>query len=149
VFDRSIQADDQRPERVIDRLRSDLASLDRLRLLRDPSSDVLDAQAPERDRLQLRQQPLAAVDLIAPPRARLQVRLATCKPAMPEMAERLARVSHLAALDPFDEAPLGVASGSLAGEAALGRLTAFAVAGLEVPTGAAPRRVGVDAARAL
>jgi hypothetical protein len=129
---------------LFDRLRRELARVDALRVVIHPFADMLDAEAPERDRLECRQEPLASVDLIPLPGARLEVRPAPGEPALPERSEGLARMTHLAALDLLGQAALRRAGGALAREPAPGRLLAGAVAGLEVPARAGLRGVRID-----
>jgi hypothetical protein len=120
----------------------------RPRPLGDELADVVDRELAERACTERRDQPLAAGNLVAGPRAGLQVRPAASEPALPIPAERRLRVAHFVALDLVDQPASGISSRSLAREAALGRLGPVAAAVDEAPADAVRRPVRIDAAAA-
>ena len=147
VADRGVEADDERPKRIVHGLRRQLACLDVLGQLGDELADVVHGQLAEGT--SRRRAPAACGRrLVACPGARLEIWPPASEPAPPIRAERLLGVAHLAALDLLDQPSAGVAGGTRAGEAALGRLRPVAAPVDEAPADAVRGPVGVDAATA-
>ena len=102
VSDRFVQADNEGGQRVVDRLRRELAGFHRLGHHVHHLTDMLDFDASERDRLKRREKPETAVALIRAPAAFLKAGPAASQPPRKELAESLLCVDDLATPDSLE-----------------------------------------------
>ncbi len=146
ILDRRVEADDQRSERVVDRLRGDLSCFGRLGLFVHPGSHLLDAELVEANITEGRNKTLAAIDLVGPPGVRLEVWLAVSQPSVPPACEGLLGVPNLAPVDLLHESPACFSGRARTREPALARLLAVAAANDIAPARALRRAVRIHPA---